>query len=132
MSPFKSREWADISRRIVHGHNRVSFSTSNAEIYGFNMYSCFLSSRCTHSISGSEIARTHCCLKGIAPTLIIVRVGLGVSTDDVEKSVLVSRIAGTHPDIENQRGVDPPMELQVRTAKYSEEFQESSNKTQTF
>ncbi|KAF8194413.1 hypothetical protein K438DRAFT_819354 [Mycena galopus ATCC 62051] len=71
-------------------------------------------------------------LAGIAPTLIIVRVGLGVSTDDVEKSVLVSRGAGMHPDIENQRGADPPMELQARTKKYSEEFPESSNKTQTF
>ncbi|KAJ7800986.1 hypothetical protein B0H14DRAFT_1683535 [Mycena olivaceomarginata] len=30
-------------------------------------------------------------LVGIAPTMIIVRVGLGVSTDDVEKSVTLSR-----------------------------------------
>jgi hypothetical protein len=96
------------------------------------MYSCFLPSRRTHSIPCSKIPHTHCCRKGIAPTLIIVRVGLGVSTDDVEKCVLVSRGATTHSDIENQRGVDPPMELHARATKYSEEFQESSNKTRTF
>ncbi|KAJ7914754.1 hypothetical protein B0H13DRAFT_2459434 [Mycena leptocephala] len=71
-------------------------------------------------------------LVGIALTLIIVRVGLGVSTDDVEKCVLVSRGATMHPDIENQRGADPPMELHARATKYSEEFQENSNKTRTF
>ncbi|KAJ6557651.1 hypothetical protein B0H19DRAFT_1148279 [Mycena capillaripes] len=59
-------------------------------------------------------------LVGIAPTLIIVRVGLGVSTDDVEKCVTISR-GSTLPSFVMQRGPDTTMELQVRVER--EEFQ---------
>ncbi|KAJ7088113.1 hypothetical protein C8R44DRAFT_819491, partial [Mycena epipterygia] len=52
----------------------------------------------------------------IAPTLIIVRIGLGVSTDDVDTSVTLSRGAA------QQRGVLTTMEFQVRATR--EEFQE--------
>ncbi|KAJ7115269.1 hypothetical protein C8R44DRAFT_794363, partial [Mycena epipterygia] len=52
----------------------------------------------------------------IAPTLIIVRVGLGVSTDDVDKTVTFS--GGTA-----NQGALTTMEFQVRTTR--EEFQES-------
>ncbi|KAJ7336773.1 hypothetical protein DFH08DRAFT_1017836, partial [Mycena albidolilacea] len=57
---------------------------------------------------------------GIAPTLIIVRVGLGVSTDDVEKCVTISR-RSTLPSFAVQRGSNAAMELQVRVEE--EEFQ---------
>ncbi|KAJ7863274.1 hypothetical protein B0H14DRAFT_2559431 [Mycena olivaceomarginata] len=52
---------------------------------------------------------------GIAPTLIIVRVGLGVSTEDVDQSTL----GGTT----DQRGAITTMEFQVRAM--GEEFRES-------
>ncbi|KAJ7216115.1 hypothetical protein C8J57DRAFT_1396574 [Mycena rebaudengoi] len=52
---------------------------------------------------------------GIVPTLIIVRVGLGVSTDDVDKNTL----GGTT----DQRGALTTMEFQVQATR--EEFQES-------
>lgn len=38
-------------------------------------------------------------LQGIVPTLIIVRVGLGISTDDVESSVATIRAAENGRDI---------------------------------
>ncbi|KAF8143504.1 hypothetical protein K438DRAFT_1736378 [Mycena galopus ATCC 62051] len=55
-------------------------------------------------------------LVGIAPTLIIVRVGLGVSTDDVDKCVTISRgtSAGTSLPHFAPRRDDAAMELQVR------------------
>ncbi|KAJ7105858.1 hypothetical protein C8R44DRAFT_987487 [Mycena epipterygia] len=55
----------------------------------------------------------------IAPTLIIVRIGMGVSTDDVDTSVTLSRGAA------HQRGVLTTMDFQVRATR--EEFQEDFN-----
>ncbi|KAJ7925785.1 hypothetical protein B0H13DRAFT_2314193 [Mycena leptocephala] len=50
----------------------------------------------------------------IAPTLIVVRVGLGVSTDDVEKSVAISRgLQFASPTCETGTD-DTTMELEVR------------------
>ncbi|KAJ7240642.1 hypothetical protein B0H12DRAFT_52148 [Mycena haematopus] len=64
-------------------------------------------------------------LVGIAPTLIIVRVGLGVSTDDVEKCVTVSRgtSGGSSLPIFAAREHDTAMELQVRVTR--DEFHQS-------
>ncbi|KAJ7186061.1 hypothetical protein C8R46DRAFT_1343146 [Mycena filopes] len=57
---------------------------------------------------------------GIAPTLIIVRVGLGVSTDDVDKCVVtISRNATStpYPPLNERRRADATLELQVRVTR---------------
>ncbi|KAJ7133775.1 hypothetical protein C8R46DRAFT_1362322 [Mycena filopes] len=56
---------------------------------------------------------------GIAPTLIIVRVGLGVSTDDVDKCVVtISRNATSTPyPPHERRRADATLELQVRVTR---------------
>ncbi|KAJ7816062.1 hypothetical protein B0H14DRAFT_1397607 [Mycena olivaceomarginata] len=70
---------------------------------------------------------------GIAPTLIIVRVGLGVSTDDVDRCVTISRgtSGGTSlPDFAPpSRRLDTALELQVRVTREEEEFVGSVNDT---
>jgi len=48
-------------------------------------------------------------LVGIATTLIIMRVGLGVSTDDVEKCITLSSVV--HPTKKRLRTVPPDLEL---------------------
>ncbi|KAF8155243.1 hypothetical protein K438DRAFT_1862840 [Mycena galopus ATCC 62051] len=70
-------------------------------------------------------------LVGIAPTLIIVRVGLGVSTDDVEKCVTISRgtSAGTSLPHFAPRRDDTAMELQVRVT--TEHLEESTTPNDT-
>jgi hypothetical protein len=68
-----------------------------------------------------------------APTLIIVRVGLGVSTDDVDRCVTISRgtSGGTSlPDFAApSRRLDTALELQVRVTREEEEFVGSVNDT---
>ncbi|KAK7045025.1 hypothetical protein R3P38DRAFT_3389173 [Favolaschia claudopus] len=66
---------------------------------------------------------------GIAPTLIIVRVGLGVSTDDFEKCVTISRTPGTSeglssgtlPDFSPAHRRQDTVELQIRVTKEQSE-----------
>ncbi|KAJ7749984.1 hypothetical protein B0H16DRAFT_1550838 [Mycena metata] len=72
---------------------------------------------------------------GIAPTLIIVRVGLGVSTDDVDKCITISRGTDSHhlhpshesdSDSHGRRravgtGTEATLELQVRVTSTREE-----------
>ncbi|KAJ7141943.1 hypothetical protein C8R43DRAFT_1016886 [Mycena crocata] len=59
---------------------------------------------------------------GIAPTLIIVRVGLGVSTDDVDDTVARSRETPISPE---RRGALTAMEFRVRAT--TDEFGEELN-----
>ncbi|KAJ6529729.1 hypothetical protein B0H19DRAFT_1193150 [Mycena capillaripes] len=79
----------------------------------------FIPRRPTFSVLTCLAACYH--IVGIAPTLIIVRVGLGVSTDDVEKCVTIGR-ASALPSFGVERGSETTVELDHQVS--GDEFQE--------
>ncbi|KAJ7334591.1 hypothetical protein DFH08DRAFT_813667 [Mycena albidolilacea] len=102
---------------LAKRHNCLSMLRDMGGPIGDQSFS-LLSPMLARSASGKKIAKEiygFDSYYGIAPTLIIVRVGLGVSTEDVDKSTL----GGTT----DQRGAITTMEFQVRAM--GEEFRES-------